>query len=110
MKTSTKAMLASAFIFPGLGQLILKRYISGVGLISVASIATLVLLAHIVMIAKQVVDQILGSNIQTDVLTLREMVKTQIANSNAQALNISIGVLLLVWIVSVLDVYRLRKS
>ena len=91
MKTSTKAMLASAFIFPGLGQLILKRYISGVGLISVASIATLVLLAHIVMIAKQVVDQILGANIQSDILTLREMVKTQIANSNAQVLNISIA-------------------
>lgn len=109
MKTSTKAILASAFVFPGLGQLILKRYISGIGFVSTAAVALLVVLAYVWSIAKRVVDQVLNTHVQAEFLTLHVMVKNELANSNSFILNVSLIVLLLLWMTSIIDTYRLGK-
>jgi hypothetical protein len=59
MKNSTKGMLLSGLVYPGLGQLILGHVVSGIIFILLATIGFAVLLYRIVQRLSHAIDQIL---------------------------------------------------
>lgn len=59
MKHSTKGMLLSGLVYPGLGQLILGHFVSGVIFVLLATAGFAVLLYRIVQRTSRVIDQIL---------------------------------------------------
>ena len=110
MKKSTKALLASIFIFPGLGQLILKKYITAIGLISITFIAALYIFKHIYILIQEVISQLRIENALPNFFEVHRIVHEKIFILNTTGINISIGIIALTWIVSVLDIYRLQKG
>jgi len=58
VKTGNKAVLLSAFGYPGAGQLYLKRYALGIALIVIATIALLVAMVPLIQTTQQLVLRI----------------------------------------------------
>jgi TM2 domain-containing membrane protein YozV len=59
MKASTRGMLLSGLVYPGLGQLILGRMTSGIIFVLLATAGLIVLIYRIVQHASRAIDQIL---------------------------------------------------
>jgi len=71
MKRSTKAVLLSAFVFPGAGHVFLKRYLAGVVLAGVALIALYVYVSGAVEQALKITDMIERGELQPPWVALR---------------------------------------
>ena len=75
MKASTRGMLLSGLVFPGLGQLILGRMASGIILVLLSTVTFVVLIYRIVARVYRLIDQILPllADNALDVATLKEL-------------------------------------
>lgn len=109
MKVHTKALLFSIFVFPGVGQWILKRYKSSVVMIAIAFGATVFLMFKIVSIALPIVQMVSQGHVGADVLSLRELIKKQLFESNPELMNWIVILIVVVWVVSIADIYRLKR-
>ncbi len=107
MNSATKAMLISAFIFPGGGHLYLRRYAIGAVLMLVALIALGFITVHIFERAFAISDQILNGRIAPDIVTISRMVSEQPAGPEARLVNLSTYALLSCWLLGIIDSYRL---
>ena len=75
MKASTKGVLLSGLVYPGLGQLILRRIASGIVFIILATAGFIVLIYRFVQRASHVIDQLIPllADNRLDVITLKEI-------------------------------------
>ncbi len=89
MKKSTKAALLSAFVFPGVGHIFLKKYISGVALVGVSVAALYYLIAKTVERALEITEAIQRGEVQLDVTAIAELVSKQSIGTDAHLLNIA---------------------
>lgn len=109
MNSSTKAMLLSGLLFPGLGQMMLKCYLRGLGFM----LATLGAMAFLVTQAVQAAYGLLD-NINTDSVS-DDLEQITIAANRAVAdltpvFNWVILGIILVWILSVVDAFMLGRK
>ena len=81
MKASTRGMLLSGLVYPGLGQLILGRMISGVILVVIATVTLVALIYRFVQRVYGLVDRILPLLAENalDVATLKELLTRESA-------------------------------
>ncbi len=106
MTKSTKAALLSALVFPGAGHFFLKKYITGT-ILAVATLGSLgVLTSEIFARANQIAEKIQNGQVPLDVAAITELITRQPAGSEAQLLNIASAVLLIVWLIGIVDSYR----
>ncbi len=110
MKKAIKAALLSAFVFPGLGHLLLKRYISAAILATTAFTASYLLISKILEDAMQIVDKIQHGDLPADVITITELVSQQTDGNDLLSSNIMTSVLLITWLVAIIDCYRIGRS
>ena len=110
MNKPTKAALLSAFVFPGAGHFLLKKYIPGAVLAGTALIALYFLIARTVEIALQVAARIQSGEIQLDAATITELVSEQARGSETQLLDIAAAVLVISWLVGIVDSYRVGRA
>lgn len=110
MNNAIKAALLSAFVFPGAGHVLLKRYITAAVIAGVAFTALYVLISNAVDKAMDIVDQIQRGEIQADVAVITELVAKQPTGSEAQLLNITTAILLIFWLIGVIDAYRIGRA
>ncbi|WP_432454562.1 MULTISPECIES: hypothetical protein [unclassified Agarivorans] len=110
MKKTTKALLWSALIFPGLGHYYLKKYLSGSVLLGLALAAFYYLSRQAIQRATQVSEQILNGSVPLDAATIAKLVTQAPTGSDAVMLNIATLLLGACWLVALLDIYRLRRS
>lgn len=101
-----KAALLSAFVFPGVGHVYLKRYIPGGLLAGTAFIALYFLISEMVERALQIVDKIQNGEIQPDVAVITELVSKQPMGNEAQLMSIATAVLIIAWLIGIVDSYR----
>jgi hypothetical protein len=75
MKASARGILLSGLVYPGLGQLILGRMISGIMLVLLATVTFIVLIYRVVERVYRVMDQILPllADNALDVAALKEL-------------------------------------
>ena len=75
MKASTKGMILSGLVYPGLGQMILGRMVSGVVLAILATIAFIVLIYRVFQRASRLIDQIVPmlADKGIDAISLKEL-------------------------------------
>ena len=109
MKRKTKALLFSALVFPGAGQWVLQRYKASLFFIGIAITATGLILVKVFTIAWRIKEQIVQGQIAPDMLALNQMVKTELYQSNPSVLNWAIGAIIVVWVMSIVDIFRLKK-
>ena len=106
MKTTTKAALISALLFPGLGQLVvLKRAGRAFLFIAPALVALLVLLSSAFTTATQIADQITAGTLPLDPQLITQQIE---ATNTGPGGNIAAALLMIAWLGSILDAL-LRK-
>ncbi|MEW6683260.1 MAG: hypothetical protein AB1451_10130 [Nitrospirota bacterium] len=111
MKTkATKGVLLSALVFPGLGQIALKRYQRGVAFV----LATLVGLMLIVAIATREAGRNLATIESEGVVIDQEAMSRAIAEATSWSGNLTFNLLLiaiaLCWVYAAGDAYRIGKQ
>ncbi len=110
MKHRIKAALLSAFVFPGLGHIVLKKYGAGAVLAGTALTALVYLVAKAVATALEISDKIQRGEVQLDTGTVTEIVSGQAAGADSLLLNIATIVLILCWVTGIVDSYRVGRT
>jgi TM2 domain-containing membrane protein YozV len=110
MSKSLKAVLLSAFVFPGIGHFSLKKPVQGVLLSGVAIVCLYLLLTTSIDIAQQMSIKIQSGEIPMDVEKINEMVSQQLEGGDGQRVNIPSLILLICWIAGIVDSFRIGWS
>jgi TM2 domain-containing membrane protein YozV len=111
MKASTRGMLLSGLVYPGLGQLILGRWISGIVLVLFATVTFVVLIYRVVERVYRLADQILPLLAENalDVETFKELLARDAAGGWGVEKICLVG-LAVVWLVAIGHAYVAGKE
>ncbi len=107
MTRSTKAALLSGLVFPGVGHMVLKKYLRGSVLMLSALVALSVIVTKTIKQALTIVDRINSGEIPVDAGAITELASIPTGDTDASILNIAALVIGAVWIIAVVDSYRL---
>ena len=110
MKKSTKAALLSALVFPGMGQFHLKKYIPGVVLAGSAFAGLYFLITKTLERTLHRVDEIQSGAAPLDSAAISALLLKQPAGTEAQLLNAATAVLIIAWLMSIVDSYRIGRA
>lgn len=110
MNRSTKAALLSAFVFPGVGHLYLKRYVSATVLIGATLAALYGLASGVMEQALLIVERIHEQGMPLDLAALTTAVTRQLSATDTRSMNFSMGVIVVYWFVAVVDSIRIGHS
>ncbi|HVY21789.1 MAG TPA: hypothetical protein VG962_00365 [Steroidobacteraceae bacterium] len=106
MKRSAKAVLLSGLVFPGVGHIYLKRFIPGIVLALIATVATGCLIANATHIAMAVFDKVINGEVAPDATIITNMVSQQ-SQQVARSSDIATYMLIAAWLIGVIDSYRI---
>lgn len=109
MKTPMKAALLSGFVFPGLGQLYLKRYRRGITIIVLVLAGLAIIIGMVTTSALKIVREIQTQGGTVDMATVSNVA----APASVQAsLYYKVSFLFIVgcWLFSIIDACRTKKG
>jgi TM2 domain-containing membrane protein YozV len=109
MNKPIKAALFSALIFPGAGQLLLKKYVSATYFAVFAGVGLYFLFSNLMSRAQNIIDKIQLGEASADLATIIELVNQQSATS-LNSLSPALIILSVTWLVSVVEAYRVGKK
>jgi hypothetical protein len=107
MKRSTKAVLLSVLVFPGVGHMVLKKYLRGSVLMLSALVALSVVVTKAITQALTIVDRINSGEIPVEAVAITELASMPTIGADAFILNMAALAIGAVWIIAVVDSYRL---
>jgi hypothetical protein len=110
MKEANKSALISAFIYPGVGHLYLEKRISGCVLVAIATWALFIVIGNIMARAMAITDKIISGQIAPDIAVIRQLLLQPQSDPLAQQLSTATTVLIIVWIIGIIDSYRLGRA
>ncbi len=110
MKEANKSALISAFIYPGVGHLYLRKKISGCLLVVIASWALFIVIENIMARAMEITDKIISGQVAPDIEVIRQLILQPQSDAVAQQLSTATTALIIVWIVGIIDSYRLGRA
>jgi hypothetical protein len=110
MNKATKAALYNVLLFPGWGQLYLKRYKKGIAIIIAMIAGALSILWSIVQttIAFLKISPFRKNAVNFDVIAKTAIYS--IKHTNRSYLILMLSLILLLWISSIIDVYTIKKK
>jgi len=107
MKTSTKAVLLSGLVYPGIGQLVYHAYRRAVVLILLFSIAAYLYIEEVMSKYQPLVDKVKSGEIALDAQALtQEIAKNPIILDPLLVSSLTYT-LLICWVVGIVDAYRI---
>jgi len=109
MKKPLKAALFSAFIFPGTGHLLLKKYPSAIFFILFACAGLYLLFNDLLSRAKEILEKIQSGEVAADLASIAELVHQQSAEI-MESLSPALTILLITWVVSIVEAYRVGRK
>jgi uncharacterized membrane protein len=109
MKRSTKAALISGLVFPGLGHLILRRYVVGLVLLCLAGGSIYVIAETVIDTAFDIVGEIEGGGTAMDSSSISQLVE-QRTQQTEQSTNLAVWVLMASWVIGIVDSYRVGRA
>jgi len=109
MKESVKAALLSALVYPGVGHFFLKKHIMCVVLIIAFSIPFYFIISDLIVKAEHVVEQVENGQIPLDISAISESLSQSTVGVAAQELNFSMYLLVIIWLVGIVDSYRIGR-
>ncbi|PIP07519.1 MAG: hypothetical protein COX51_06420 [Syntrophobacteraceae bacterium CG23_combo_of_CG06-09_8_20_14_all_50_8] len=108
MKKSLKAALISGFVFPGLGQIYLKRYLRGLSIILVSVSALSVIIGMVTMSALKNIAELQKQG-PVDMAAASDLLASSSAN-HAAYYYICLLLIVCCWLFSAIDAYRIGKK
>ncbi|KXO13504.1 hypothetical protein AKG98_3309 [Moritella sp. JT01] len=110
MNKPLKAGLLSAFLFPGAGHWLLKKYIAAAVFAAAAALPLYYIMDITITQTQLIVDQVMLSGGNIDLLNINQLVTQQAASLDTQNMHLATIVLLCVWLVNILDAIRLARK
>jgi hypothetical protein len=110
MNKAFKAALVSALIFPGIGHFSLKKPLQGSLLAGASFVCLYFMVSAIMEVANQIVVKIQNGDIPMDVTNISNIVASQLAGSDGRLINIPSYMLMVLWVVGIVDSYRVGLS
>lgn len=110
MKTSTKAVSLSAFLFPGLGQFYLKQYIKGMLFTAVAAVSFMIIMSAAFSIALSIANEIETGKItlgNIDIKAISQQVMDVFQQPNLVTAKIA---MIASWLISTVDAWLSGKK
>jgi hypothetical protein len=109
VKRSTKAVLLSGLIFPGIGHIYLKLYAHGVMLSAGAASAIYYIVSVMVSTALEVAEKTQSGGLALDMGGITELVSQQFSSAE-QPMNVAMIVFAALWVAGVADSYRQGRA
>jgi hypothetical protein len=109
MNRPTKAALFSALLYPGSGHIFLKKPAVGTLLICIFTVPLYFVVIEIFTKAQGIAEQIINGEIPLDVTAISESITQSIYGADSQELNIKLYALIIVWLIGIVDSYRLGR-
>ena len=109
MHKPLKAALFSLLIFPGAGQLLLKKYLSALFFATFAVIGLYLLMSDLFSRVNEILAQVQSGEVVADLATITELVQQQSATSTS-SLSPALSILLITWLVSSVEAYRVGRK
>ena len=106
MKQPIKAVLLSAFVYPGAGHLLLKRYVSCVVLIAGASAVFYILVSNALTKAMLISNKIINGVVEPDIAVIRNLISDLQSAEEVRINSIATVFLIIVWLIGIIDSYR----
>ncbi len=111
MKQTTKAILFTAFVFPGSGHLILKKRLRGWIYILVTIGAFALLMQKIMVIANRIASEIVSGTIPLDPVKIMQLIHQSVYQDILFSASVGLQVLIGCWLVALIDCIVIsRKS
>ena len=110
MKQSNKAGLLSAFIYPGVGHFYLKKKITGSVLAAIATYSLFIVASNIMSRATEIADKIINGQVAPNITVIRQLISQPQSEAVAQQLSIATTALIIVWVIGIIDSYRLGSA
>jgi TM2 domain-containing membrane protein YozV len=108
MKTAIKAALLSGFVFPGLGQIYLKRYKRGLTILILVLLALGVIIGTVTVSALESLKAIQSGGGIADMETISNLASIDSARSGIY-LRLILLFVVCYWLFSVADAYKIGK-
>jgi TM2 domain-containing membrane protein YozV len=108
MKTAIKAALLSGFMFPGLGQIYLKRYKRGLAILIPVVLGFVIIVGKVIASAMESLEAIQSGGGIADMETISNLARIDSAHSGIK-LNVILLLVLCCWLFSVVDAYKIGK-
>ena len=110
MKNSIRGALFSGLVFPGLGQIVLQRYLRGAIIVLTVLISLSIIVMKTVANALAIVDKIESENGMINLSKISETA-TQMSTTSADLLLNSLLIMLLIcWVFGTVDAYRIGRK
>ena len=109
MKSAIKAALLSGFVFPGLGQIYLKRYTRGLTILIPVLLALGIIIGTVVASALESLKAIESGGGIADMETVSNLARIDSVHSGIN-LNFILLFVLCCWLFSVVDAYRIGEK
>jgi uncharacterized membrane protein len=110
VKNSLKGALFSGLIFPGLGQIVLKRYRRGAIIVTAVLVAMAVFVVKAVAISLMIVEEIQSESGTVDMSDISAAATQAAASSTYTALNLLLVFVILCWVSGTIDAYRIGRK
>ncbi len=110
MNNASKAAFLSGAVFPGLGQLILKRYKRGIALMLTAGAGFVVILAKAVQQSLSILEKIESQGGAIDMTAILNAATQASTASGSLIFYFALFLIIFCWIFGVVDAYRIGKK
>lgn len=110
MTPFTKATLLSALVFPGAGQLLLKRYYRAVSLAAIALFAVYILVISAINKALEISNKILSGEVAPDIATISKLITASSSTSDASQINVATILLIISWLLAIIDAWFIKHN
>lgn len=109
MSRSTTAVVLSALVLPGAGQIYLKHYRRGIALIGVSLVCLWFIVAKAMQQASAVLVQLESEGGALDAVQIANLASQTPGGSGSAAVTVATAVLAVCWVVGIVDAYRLAN-
>ena len=110
MSKALKGALFSALVFPGVGELVLKSYARGIAFVAVALACLGALVGMAVRQARTIVNALLAGGGAVDLDSVTTAANEAAHGAAGGVATAATLVLVLCWIASIIDAYRIGKQ
>ncbi len=106
MRQETKALLLSAFVCPGAGHYMLKKYYRAAFFFVITVAALIMLMRRITAIAQGIADEIVSGKIPFDAVQIMQAIHNSVYGELLHSAGLSVQALIACWFIALADCYR----
>ncbi len=110
MNNSLKAALLSGLVFPGLGQIVLKRYRRGLILMLIVIISLWIVITEALQLAYAVLSQIESAGGTIDMEAVVSAAMQASADYGNTAFSFAVYLIIACWIFGIIDAFRIGRK